>query len=52
MDCGRCVYNIATLLMWIVYLGNAVIMCVRWEREVRRNRLDEVHVFEDGTATE
>lgn len=44
--------NIATLLMWIVYLGNAVIMCVRWEREVRRNRLDEVHVFEDCTATE
>ena len=44
--------NIATLLMWIVYLGNAVIMCVRWEREVRRNRLDEAHVFEDSTAAE
>lgn len=44
--------NIATLLMWIVYLVNAVIMCVRWEREVRRNRLDEAHVFEDSTAAE
>ena len=44
--------NIATLLMWIVYLGNDVIMCVRWEREVRRNRLDEAHVFEDSTAAE
>ncbi|MCQ5134361.1 nicotinamide mononucleotide transporter, partial [Coprococcus eutactus] len=32
--------NIATLLMWKVYLGNAVIMCLRWEREVTRNRLD------------
>ena len=27
--------NIATLLMWIVYLGNAVIMCIRWEKEIR-----------------
>ena len=27
--------NIATLLMWIVYLGNAIIMCIRWEREIR-----------------
>lgn len=25
--------NIATLLMWIVYLGNAVIMLVKWEKE-------------------
>lgn len=28
--------NIATLLMWIVYLGNAVIMLIRWEKEVHR----------------
>lgn len=28
--------NIATLLMWIVYLGNAVIMCIKWEKEIRR----------------
>ncbi len=28
--------NMATLLMWIVYLGNAVIMCARWEKEIRR----------------
>ncbi len=27
--------NIATLLMWVVYLGNAVIMCVKWEKEIR-----------------
>lgn len=26
--------NMATLLMWVVYLGNAVMMCVRWEREI------------------
>ena len=32
--------NIATLLMWIVYLGNAVIMLVKWEREARKR--DEV----------
>lgn len=25
--------NIATLLMWIVYLGNSVIMLVKWEKE-------------------
>ena len=27
--------NMATLLMWIVYLGNACIMCYKWEKEVR-----------------
>lgn len=25
--------NMATLLMWVVYLGNAIIMLIRWERE-------------------
>ncbi len=30
--------NIATLLMWIVYLGNAIIMLVKWEKEVYRRR--------------
>lgn len=30
--------NIATLLMWIVYLGNAIIMCIRWEKEIRDKR--------------
>ena len=25
--------NIATLLMWVVYLGNALIMLVKWEKE-------------------
>ena len=28
---------IATLIMWLVYLVNAVIMLVRWEREAKRN---------------
>ena len=27
--------NMATLLMWVVYLGNAVIMLIRWEKEAR-----------------
>lgn len=27
--------TMATLLMWIIYLGNAIIMCIKWEREVR-----------------
>lgn len=26
--------SIATLLMWIVYLGNAIIMCIKWEKEI------------------
>lgn len=30
--------NIATLLMWIIYLGNAVIMCVKWEKEIRGDK--------------
>lgn len=30
--------NIATLLMWIVYLGNAIIMCIRWEKEIREKK--------------
>lgn len=29
--------NMATLLMWGVYLGNAVIMLIKWEKEARRN---------------
>lgn len=27
--------SIATLLMWIVYLGNAVVMYVKWKKEVK-----------------
>ena len=30
--------NMATLLMWIVYLGNAIIMLVRWEKEAKLNK--------------
>lgn len=28
--------NMSTLLMWAVYLGNAIIMLVKWEKEARR----------------
>ena len=28
--------TMATLLMWTVYLANAVIMCIKWEKEVRK----------------
>lgn len=29
--------NLATLLMWVVYLVNAIIMCVKWEKEALKN---------------
>ena len=29
--------NMATLLMWVVYLGNAVIMLVKWEKEAAKS---------------
>lgn len=28
--------NLATLLMWVVYLLNAIIMCVKWEKEASK----------------
>lgn len=31
--------SIATLLMWIVYLGNAFVMYVKWYREVKANEV-------------
>lgn len=31
--------NMATLLMWVVYLGNAVIMCIKWEKEAIKNKV-------------
>lgn len=33
--------NIATLLMWLVYLVNAVIMLIKWEKEVYKNKSKE-----------
>ena len=33
--------NIATLLMWLVYLVNAVIMLIKWEKEVYKNKNKE-----------
>lgn len=32
--------NIATLLMWSIYLLNSVIMLVKWEKEARKNQLE------------
>ncbi len=29
--------DIATLLMWLVYLFNSIIMCIKWEKEVKKN---------------
>lgn len=29
--------SMATLLMWVVYLGNSIIMCVKWEKEASKN---------------
>ena len=31
--------SIATLIMWVVYLANAVIMYIKWQREVKRNEV-------------
>jgi nicotinamide mononucleotide transporter len=31
--------NMATLLMWVVYLGNAIIMCIKWEKEASKKRV-------------
>lgn len=36
--------NIATLLMWVVYLGNAVIMLIKWEKEAGKNERDAASV--------
>lgn len=30
--------SMATLLMWIVYLGNAIIMCIKWEKEAMKKK--------------
>lgn len=30
--------NMATLLMWVVYLGNAIIMYVKWEKEASKRK--------------
>lgn len=31
--------SISTLMMWIVYLLNAIIMCIKWEKEIADNKL-------------
>lgn len=30
--------NVATLLMWMIYLGNAVIMLIKWEKESHKEK--------------
>ena len=30
--------SVATLLMWTVYLFNAIIMCYKWQKEANLNR--------------
>lgn len=37
--------NMATLLMWVVYLGNAIIMCIKWEKEVHKNKKEEEYLL-------
>ncbi len=32
--------NMATLLMWVVYLANAIFMCIKWEKEASRKRVE------------
>ena len=34
--------NIATLIMWMVYLVNAVIMLIKWEKEARTQNIESV----------
>ena len=34
--------NIATLIMWMVYLVNAVIMLIKWEKEARTKNLESM----------
>lgn len=34
--------DIATLMMWVVYLGNSLIMLFKWEREIMRRKKDGV----------
>ena len=29
--------SIATLLMWIIYLATGIVMCIKWEREIKKN---------------
>ena len=43
--------NMATLLMWVVYLANAIIMCVKWEKEVINNSKN-TNIKKEVTANE
>lgn len=36
--------NIATVLMWIIYLGNAIIMCIKWEKESSKKGMNNYEV--------
>ena len=43
--------NMATLLMWVVYLANAIIMCVKWEKEAINN-IKNTNIKKEVTANE
>ena len=43
--------NMATLLMWVVYLANAIIMCVKWEKEAINNSKN-TNIKKEVTANE
>lgn len=30
--------SVSTILMWTVYLFNAILMCIKWEKEARKNK--------------
>lgn len=36
--------SIATLLMWVVYLLNAIVMCIKWEKEANKGKVIENEV--------
>ena len=38
--------NMATLLMWAIYLGNAIIMCIRWEKEAIKSKNKGIDNYE------
>lgn len=39
--------NMATLLMWVIYLGNAIIMLIKWEKESHKTNDREISGMEN-----
>lgn len=44
--------SIAMLLMWSVYLGNAIIMFIKWMKESRNNKITEEKIAEEKSAVD